>query len=82
MQYEWRREQESLKNLRALRVATRDKLKEHRNDLSRLNRDLADVRSQLDQAMVGLGQSYELLGRINELSSTARIGSDDNGSRQ
>ena len=75
MQSEWNREQEYLKKSQALRAATRDKLKEHRTNLSRLNRDLLDVRSQIDQAMVDLGQSCELLGRVSELSGKVRISS-------
>jgi len=52
-----------------LRARTKESLIQCRADLSRLEQALTDLKNQVAQARVALGQSYELLGRANELSS-------------
>ena len=67
MQSEWRREQEHLKESRALRAATRASRAECKTSLSRGKQALSDVKCQLTQAMVAVAQSYAMLTAIEKI---------------
>ena len=67
MQSEWRREQEHLKESRALRAATRVSRAECKTSLSRGKQASSDVRCQLTQSMVAVAQSYAILAAIEKI---------------
>src|SRR5262245_54355043 len=67
MQSEWRREQEQLKESRALRAATRASRAECRTSVSGVKQALRDVKGQLTKAMVAVAQSYAMLAGIEKI---------------